>query len=155
MSSVNKAIVVGHLGADPELRYTQSNTPVCNLSVATSERYTDKQGEQQEQTEWHRIVVFGRQAENCNEYLSKGRLVYVEGRIQTRKWEDNDGNTRYSTEIVARSVQFLSGGDGGRSYDSGPSFNQSRGGGSGSSSGGSGGSGGGFDQSFDDDDIPF
>lgn len=139
MSSVNKAIIVGHLGADPELRHTQSNTPVCNLSVATSERYTDTQGEQQEQTEWHRIVVFGRQAETCNEYLSKGRLVYVDGRIQTRTWEDNDGNTRYSTEIVARSVQFLSGGQAANiSGGTGPSQEDQ-----------------GFAQSFDDDDIPF
>jgi single-strand DNA-binding protein len=109
--SVNKAIIVGNLGKEPEVNYTQSGTAVCNLSVATNEKWKDKSGEQQERTEWHRVTVFGNQAENCGKYLAKGRQVYVEGRIQTKKWEDNDGNTRYTTEIVAHSVQFLSGGD--------------------------------------------
>jgi single-strand DNA-binding protein len=109
--SVNKAIIVGNLGKEPEVNYTQSGTAVCNLSVATNEKWKDKSGEQQERTEWHRVTVFGNQAENCGKYLAKGRQVYVEGRIQTKKWEDSDGNTRYTTEIVAHSVQFLSGGD--------------------------------------------
>jgi single-strand DNA-binding protein len=109
--SVNKAIIVGNLGKDPEVNYTQSGKAVCNLSVATNEKWKDKSGQKQERTEWHRVVVFGNQAENCGKYLAKGRQVYVEGRIQTKKWEDNDGNTKYTTEIVAQSVQFLSGGE--------------------------------------------
>jgi single-strand DNA-binding protein len=109
--SVNKAIIVGNLGADPEVRYTKSGTALANMRIATNERWKDKSGQQQERTEWHRVTVFGNQAENCGKYLAKGRQVYVEGRIQTKKWEDNDGNTRYTTEIVAQSVQFLSGGD--------------------------------------------
>ncbi len=147
--SVNKAIIIGNLGADPEVRYTQSGTPVANLSIATNESWTDKSGQRQERTEWHRVVVFGNTAENCAKYLSKGRQVYVEGRIQTNKWQDNDGNDRYTTEIVAQNVTFLSGGNGGGGGYSG------------------GGGGGGnfnqsrpqvesdFDQSFDVDDIPF
>lgn len=159
MSNVNKAIIIGRLGVDPELRQTQSGSAVCNLRIATSENWTDQSGEKQERTEWHRVTVFGRQAENCKEYLEKGRLVYVEGRIQTRKWEDKEGNDRYTTEIVAHSVQFLGGrndntGGGGQSYDS--SYDQtpkSSGGGSKSSSKSGGGND--FNQSFDDDDIPF
>ena len=167
MAGVNKAIVVGNLGIDPELRYTQSGAAVCNLRVATAESWTDKSGEKQERTEWHNIVVFGRQAENCEKFLKKGRQVYVEGRLQTRSWEDKEGNTRYTTEIVANTVQFLGGRDGGDgpSYDRG-GYDQSRGGGGGGNRGGGGGGnrgggggggnrGGGFDQSFDDDDIPF
>ena len=156
MASVNKAIVVGNLGADPEIRYTQSGAAVCNLRVATNEVWTDKEGTRNERTEWHRIVVFGKQAENCEKYLEKGRQVYVEGRIQTQEWEDRDGNTRYTTEIVATTVQFLSGGGGGGpSYDS--SYDQSRGGGGGGGGkrGGGGGGNNDFNQSFDDDDIPF
>lgn len=154
MASVNKAIVVGNLGADPEIRYTQSGAAVCNLRVATNEVWTDKEGTRNERTEWHRIVVFGKQAENCEKYLEKGRQVYVEGRIQTQEWEDRDGNTRYTTEIVATTVQFLSGGGGGGpSYDS--SYDQSRGGGGGGKRGGGGGGNNDFNQSFDDDDIPF
>lgn len=153
MASVNKAIVVGNLGADPEIRYTQSGAAVCNLRVATNEVWTDKEGTRNERTEWHRIVVFGKQAENCEKYLEKGRQVYVEGRIQTQEWEDRDGNTRYTTEIVATTVQFLSGGGGGGpSYDS--SYDQSRGGGGGGGKRGGGGNND-FNQSFDDDDIPF
>lgn len=109
--SVNKAIIVGNLGADPEVRYTESGTAVANMRIATNERWKDKSGQQQERTEWHRIVVFGNQAENCGKYLEKGRQVYVEGRIQTNEWTDDNGNTRYTTEIVAQSVQFLSGGE--------------------------------------------
>ena len=104
--ALNKAMIIGNLGDDPELRYTQSGTPVANMSIATNRRWTNDAGERQEKTEWHRVVVFGRQAETCEEYLSKGRQVFVEGRIQTRKWEDRDGNSRYTTEIVAQNVQF-------------------------------------------------
>jgi len=104
---VNKVILVGNLGADPEMRYTQSGTAVANFRLATSERWTDKAGEKQERTEWHRIVAFGRLAEICGEYLTKGRQVYVEGRLQTRSWDDKEGQTRYTTEIVAREMKML------------------------------------------------
>jgi single-strand DNA-binding protein len=110
---VNKVILIGNLGADPELRYTGSGTAVADLRVATSRRWTDKQGAQQEDTQWHRVVVWGKQGENCKEYLAKGRQVYIEGRLQTRQWEDRDGNKRYTTEVVAQDVRFLGGGRGG------------------------------------------
>jgi single-strand DNA-binding protein len=112
MGSVNKVILVGNLGADPELKYTPSNRPVCNLSVATNEVFKDKSGQRQERTEWHRVTVWGDQAENCSKYLAKGRMVYLEGRLQTRSWDDKDGKKRYSTEVVADRVVFLSGGAG-------------------------------------------
>jgi single-strand DNA-binding protein len=114
MASVNKVIIVGNLGRDPEVRYTASGQPVANFSVATSERWTDKNtGQPQEKTEWHRIVVWGKQAANCGQYLKKGRSVYVEGRLQTREWVDpKDNQKRYVTEIVANQVQFLGGRDG-------------------------------------------
>ena len=104
---VNKVILIGNLGADPEVRYTQNGTAVANFRVATTETWK-KEGEKEELTEWHRIVTFGRLAEICGEYLSKGSKVYIEGRIQTRKWDDRDGNTRYTTEIVAREMKMLS-----------------------------------------------
>jgi single-strand DNA-binding protein len=104
---INKAILIGRLGGDPEVRYTQSGTAVANFTMATSERWKDKEGNQQEQTEWHRIVAFARLGEICGEYLSKGSLIYIEGRIQTRSWEDKDGNKRYTTEIVAREMKML------------------------------------------------
>ena len=107
MSGVNKVILVGNLGRDPEMRYTPSGTAVANFTVATSERFTDKSGDKQERTEWHRIVAWGRLAEICNEYLRKGKQVYLEGRLQTREWEDKDGNKKYTTEIVAREMQML------------------------------------------------
>lgn len=104
---VNKAILLGNLGKDPEVRYTQSGSAVCNFSMATTRAY--KSGEEwKEETEWHNIVVFGRNAERCSQYLQKGSQVYIEGRIQTRKWEDRDGNSRYTTEVVANDIQFLS-----------------------------------------------
>jgi single-strand DNA-binding protein len=113
MSGINKAILIGRLGRDPEVRYTPSGVAVANFSIATSEEWKDKDsGEKKERTEWHRIVAFGRLGEICGEYLSKGRQVYIEGRIQTRDWEDRDGNKRYTTEIVAGDVQFLGGRDG-------------------------------------------
>ena len=105
---VNKVILIGNLGKDPEIRYTQSGTAVANFTMATTESWGGKDGqERQEKTEWHNIVVWARLAEICNQYLSKGRQVYIEGRIQTRKWEDRDGNTRYTTEIVAQNMQML------------------------------------------------
>ncbi len=108
MAGVNKAIIIGRLGRDPELRYFQDGTPVANFSVATSEQWTDKQtGEKREKTEWHKIVAFRRLAEICGQYLAKGRQVYIEGRIQTREWEDRDGIKRYTTEIVASNMQML------------------------------------------------
>jgi single-strand DNA-binding protein len=107
MASVNKVILIGNLGRDPELRYTQEGQGVANFTLATNERWRDKSGNNQERTEWHRIVVWGKQAENCAQYLQKGRRVYVEGRLQTRDWEDRDGNKRQTTEIVAQTVQFL------------------------------------------------
>lgn len=117
---VNKVILIGNLGADPELRYTSGGSAVADLRLATSRKYTTKDGNSKEDTQWHRIVVWGKQAEHCKEYLSKGRQVYVEGRLQTRQWEDRDGNKRYTTEVVAERVQFLGGGGrGGGSSDGG------------------------------------
>jgi len=108
MSSVNKALIIGNLGQDPEIKYTQSGSPVANLSVATSERWKDKNtGEQKEQTEWHRVVVFGRLAEIAEQYLKKGSKIFIEGKIQTRDWEDADGNKKYTTEVVAREMTML------------------------------------------------
>jgi len=104
---VNKAIIIGNLGGDPEIRYTQSGDAVANFTVATTEKWKDQQGQQQEQTEWHKIVAFKRLGEICGEYLGKGSKVYVEGRIQTRQWDDKDGNKRYTTEIVAREMKML------------------------------------------------
>jgi len=109
MASVNKVILIGNLGRDPEVRYLPSGDAVANLNIATTEKYKDKGGEQQEQTEWHRVAFFGRQAEICGEYLRKGSQVYVEGRLQTRKWTDKDGNERYSTEIRGDRMQMLGG----------------------------------------------
>jgi single-strand DNA-binding protein len=113
MASVNKAIILGNLGRDPELRHTPGGKAVATLRIATNEVWTDQSGERQERTEWHTVVVWGRQAENCNQYLKKGRSVYIEGRLTTRKWQDKDGKDRYSTEIVADRVQFIGGGTGG------------------------------------------
>ena len=107
MASINKAMIIGRLGADPELRYTQNNTAVANMSVATSEKYKDSNGDLQENTEWHRIVVWGRLAEICHQYLKKGSLAYFEGPIQTRSWEDKEGQKQYMTEIKALTMQML------------------------------------------------
>ena len=106
MASVNKVILVGNLGADPELRYTSSGTPVASFSLATREQWTKKDGEKGEKTEWHKIVAWARLGEICGEYLSKGKQVYIEGRIQTRSWE-KDGVTRYTTEIIASEMKML------------------------------------------------
>jgi single-strand DNA-binding protein len=113
MASVNKVILIGNLGRDPEVRYLPSGDAVANFSIATTEKWKDKGGEMQEQTEWHRISFFGRQAEICGEYLRKGSSVYVEGRLQTRKWTDKDGNERTSTEIRGDRMQMLGGRGGG------------------------------------------
>ena len=110
--SVNKVIVIGHLGANPELKYLPSGQPVCEMRVATSETYRDRNEQPQERTEWHRIVVWGKTAENCSKFLQKGRQVYIEGRLQTRSWDDKEGKKQYMTEIVANSVVFLGGGGG-------------------------------------------
>ena len=152
MAGVNKAILVGNLGRDPELRTTPNGQSVVNFTLATSETWTDKSGERVERTEWHRIVVWGRTAEMCNQYLSKGRTVYVEGRIQTREWEDKDGNKRYTTEINANTVNFIGPrGSSGSDSGGGPT------GGGAASSGGGGGSGGpaGDPGPPMDDNIPF
>ncbi|WP_449413779.1 single-stranded DNA-binding protein [Pandoraea soli] len=172
MASVNKVILVGNLGADPEVRYMPSGDAVANIRLATTDRYKDKQsGEFKELTEWHRVSFFGRLAEIVNEYLKKGSAVYIEGRIRTRKYQAQDGTERYSTEIVADQMQMLggrSGGEGGGGGysrggggDEGGGGGYSRGGGGGGGSGGGGArqqapakpSGGGFDDM--DDDIPF
>jgi len=123
---VNKVILVGTLGQDPDTRYTPSNAAVANLSIATNESWKDKQtGEQKEKTEWHRIVMFNRLAEIATEYLRKGSQVYIEGKIQTRKWEDKDGNDRYTTEIVANEMQMLGGRSGGNTGSSSMNSNSS------------------------------
>jgi single-strand DNA-binding protein len=105
--SLNKAIIIGRLGTTPELKYTAQGTPVTNFNMATDESYTDKTGNKVEQTEWHRIVVWQRQAENVCKFLQKGSLALVEGRLQTRKWQDQQGQDRYTTEIVAQNVTFM------------------------------------------------
>ena len=111
-ASVNKVILIGNLGAKPELKYLPSGQAVCEMRLATNEVFNDKQNQRQERTEWHRVVVWGKTAENCAQYLDKGRSVYVEGRLQTRSWDDKDGKKRYSTEVVADRVVFLGGGAG-------------------------------------------
>ena len=162
MGSVNKVILIGNLGADPELKYTPSNRPVCNLSLATNEVFKDKTGQRQERTEWHRVTVWGEQAEHCSKYLGKGRSVYVEGRLQTRSWDDKEGKKRYSTDVVADRVVFLSGGDGqGGARRAGASGGGGRWGDENNAGGGMGGGAGGpaHDEPSGpppgDDDIPF
>ena len=114
MSGVNKAILVGNLGSDPELRNTGSGTAVANFSLATSENFKNREGERQTRTEWHKVVAFGKLAEICGQYLQKGKQVYIEGRIQTRSWEDQSGNKKYTTEVVANQMVMLGrAGDGG------------------------------------------
>ena len=114
MASLNKVMLIGNLGKDPEVRYTASGTAVVGFSLATSEKYKSKSGEWEEKTEWHNITLWGRLAEIAGEYLAKGKTVYIEGRLQTRKWQDRDGKDRYTTEIVGEKMQMLSGkGEGG------------------------------------------
>jgi single-strand DNA-binding protein len=110
--SVNKVILIGRLGQNPEVRYTPSGAAVANFSIATNESWTDKSGQKQERTEWHKVVVWGKLAELCSQYLTKGRQAYIEGRLQTRQWQDKDGQTKYTTEVQAQTVQFLGAGAG-------------------------------------------
>ena len=153
MASVNKVILIGNLGRDPEIRYLPSGDAVANLRIATTDKFKDRNGEQQELTEWHSVAFFGKQAEICGQYLKKGSQVYVEGSLRTRKWQDKDGNDRYTTEIRGDRMQMLGGrgggGGGGMADFDAPPDNAPKGkpGGSG------GGSGGGFSDM--DDDIPF
>ncbi|MEX0684902.1 MAG: single-stranded DNA-binding protein [Balneolales bacterium] len=123
MSSLNKAMLIGNLGKDPDVRYTQSNKAVATLSVATSEKFKDNNGEVQERTEWHRVVVWNKLAEICQQYLKKGSKVYIEGKIQTNAWEDKDGQKRYTTEILGLSMTMLDsrGGSGNGGSGSAPS----------------------------------
>ena len=175
MASVNKVILLGNLGRDPETRYTTGGDAVTNLNIATSEQWKDKNGEKQERTEWHRVVLFGRQAEIAGEYLKKGRSVFIEGRLQTRKYTDKDGVEKYSTEIVGDRMQLIGGaregGGSGGSGDvdfgaggaSGGGGQRRSGGGSAGAAGGGGAAGsganpgGGVRKTTDDfdDDIPF
>ena len=148
---VNKAIIVGNLGRDPEVRYTANGNAISNITVATTESWKDKQsGERQEKTEWHRVVFFGRLAEIAGEYLKKGAQVYIEGRLQTRKWEDKSGQERYTTEIVASEMQMLGSRGGGASGAPDDDYSSEARSAAGSSGGGT--SGGDPDLN---DDIPF
>lgn len=145
---VNRVTLIGNLGDDPELRYTGSGTAVVSMSLATNETYTDSDGNEVQNTEWHDVTAWGRLAEVCSEYLEKGQQVYFEGKLQTREWEDRDGNTRYSTEVKAREMKFLSGGgdmpSGGGSSQGQQQKSQQSGGGSQEQ------------ESFEpDDDLPF
>jgi single-strand DNA-binding protein len=160
MASVNKVILIGNLGKDPEVRYLPSGDAVTNISVATTDTWKDKSGEKQEHTEWHRVAFFGKTAEIAGEYLKKGSPVYIEGRIRTRKWQDKEGNDKYSTEIVADRMQLLGGrgaggGGGGEPMAREPAAAGAGGGGGamGAKAAPQGRKGGGFDEM--DDDIPF
>jgi single-strand DNA-binding protein len=158
---INKVILIGNLGADPETRAMPSGTTVANLRVATSESWRDKQtGEQQERTEWHRVALFGRLAEVAGEYLRKGSQVYIEGSLRTRKWQDKQGNERYSTEIIGNELQMLGGRGGGAAAGGGESPARAAAGGGGpayAEESGGGASGGSASKGGDDfdDDIPF
>ena len=143
-NGLNKAILIGNLGKDPEMRYTPGGLGIANFNIATSETWNNKEGAKETRTEWHRIVAFGKLAEICGEYLSKGKQVYIEGRIQTRDWEDKDGNKKYTTEIVANQMLMLGSRDGGDAARS-----------QGGMGGGGGGSQGAPDPGPQDDDIPF
>jgi single-strand DNA-binding protein len=146
--SLNKVMLIGNLGKDPELRFTPSGRAVAKFSLATSEQWTTPEGQRQDRTEWHNIVVWGKQAETCGQYLSKGRQVYIEGSIRSRQYDDKEGQKRWITEVVAQRVQFLGGGRG-------------EGAGAGRAAGAGGGGGGGGDEVGppapmpEDDDIPF
>jgi single-strand DNA-binding protein len=142
--SLNKVMLIGNLGKDPELRFTPQGRAVARFSLATSESWTDQQGQKQDRTEWHNVVVWGKQAETCGQYLSKGRQVYIEGSVRSRQYDDKEGQKRYITEVIAQRVQFLGGGRGE--------------GGGGRGAGPGGGSGGGDDApppTAEDDDVPF
>jgi single-strand DNA-binding protein len=149
MGSVNKVILVGNLGRDAELRYTPGGAAVATLNLATTEVWNDKGGQRQENTEWHRIVLWGKQAESLQEYLTKGKQIYVEGRLQTRQWDDKDGNKKYTTEIKADRITLLGGGGGGgrgASMDRGSAVAAHAGGGGGDEP---------PMEPITDDDIPF
>ncbi len=136
---INKVILIGSVGQDPEIRYAQSGSAIANLRLATSEQWKDKQtGESKEKTEWHTVVLFGKTAEIAGEYLKKGAKVYIEGRLQTRKWQDKSGNDRYSTEVVGNDMQMLGGGSSEPKQQSAPAAQDSGGA-----------------RNFEDDDIPF
>jgi len=149
MGSVNKVILVGNLGRDAELRYTPGGAAVATLNLATTEVWNDRNNQRQEKTEWHRVVLWGKQAESLQEYLTKGKQIYIEGRLQTRQWDDKDGNKRYTTEIKADRITLLGGGSGAGG----------RGGGGGGMERGGAPAGGGMDEPpmepITDDDIPF
>jgi len=145
MAGVNKAIILGNLGQDPEVRATQSGQQVATFSVATNRTYTNREGQKVDDTEWHRVVAWGRLAEICGQYLQKGKQVYIEGRIQTRKWQDQNGNDRYTTEIVAQEMQML--GRAGEAPASMPAQSEAMA----ASSGG----GGGGNVAAEDEDLPF
>jgi single-strand DNA-binding protein len=154
MASVNKVILIGNLGKDPEVRYLPSGDAVTNISVATTDTWKDKSGEKQEHTEWHRVAFFGKTAEIAGEYLKKGSPVYIEGRIRTRKWQDKEGQDRYSTEIVADRMQLLGGrGAGGGGGGGGEPMAREPATASASASKAPARKGGAFDEM--DDDIPF
>ena len=160
--TVNKVILIGRLGRDPELRTTGSGSTVANLRVATDERRKDREGNWSNHTEWHSVVAFGRTADNVGRYLKKGRQLYIEGRLQTRKWQDKEGRDRYSTEVVADNIRFLGGREdsGGGGYSGGGNLGGGRGGGGGGGGAGGGGGGGGAQNqgggySGGDEDIPF
>ena len=148
MGTVNKVIIVGNMGRDAEVRYTPGGAPVATLSLATTDVWNDKAGQRQEKTEWHRVVVWGKQAETLAEYLTKGRQIYVEGRLQTRQWDDKDGNKRYTTEIRSDRIVLL-GGRGGESGGGGGDYGSPRP----TSSGGGGPAPG--PPELTEDDIPF
>lgn len=151
---VNKVILIGNLGRDPEVRSTPSGQPVASFTLATSRRWRDKNGQKQEQTEWHQIVVWGKQAEIAGQYLTKGKQIFLEGRLQTRSWDDRQtGEKRYRTEVVCDNFQMLGSRGGGGDFEPGGGPSSGGGGGGGYDEGGYGGGGGGGD--LDDDDIPF
>jgi single-strand DNA-binding protein len=142
VGSVNKVILIGNLGKDPEVRHTQSGSSVATFSIATNESWNNREGQREERTEWHRVVVFGKLADICGQYLKKGKQVYIEGRLQTRSWDDRDGNKRYTTEIVASQMTMLGRGGEGPSDSYAPPIEEERFSGGGSSW-------------PEDDDIPF
>lgn len=156
MGSLNKAQLIGNLGRDAELRYTPGGTPVATVNIATTEVWNDKTtGQKKEQTEWHRVVIWGKQAESLNEYLKKGKQIYVEGRIQTRKWQDKDGVDRYTTEIRSDRITLLGGGGGGRRPEPDAAGEEMGGGSVGGSIGGDSAGGQAMGEPITDDDIPF
>jgi len=155
MASVNKVILIGNLGRDPETRYTTGGDAVTNLRIATTDTWKDKSGEKQEKTEWHTVVLFGRQAEIAGEYLKKGRPVYIEGRLQTRKWTDKEGVEKYSTEIVGDRMQLIGGrSEGGGTGDAEFSGGSGTGGGGARREGGGGGGGSGSNGGAGDEKRP-